>query len=103
MASPSTGRAPAARRSPMTAAILRAIMPESASWLSSTTVGIFSSRDWTSVGVASPYRLAVLSSWGRVAAVVETTVMSPRDVIVYIRPARNETAVRLIALVRTPV
>ena len=44
VASPSTGRAPAALRSDSTAAIRRAMTRESASWLSTTTVGIFSNR-----------------------------------------------------------
>ena len=48
------------------------------------------------------YRFAVLSKNGRFVAVVETTAMSPRAEIVYMRPATNDTAVRLMRFVAAP-
>lgn len=48
------------------------------------------------------YLFAVLSRKGRFVAVVETTVMSPRALMVYTLPADNETAVRAMAFVVTP-
>ena len=48
------------------------------------------------------YRFAVLLKIGRFANVVDTIVMSPRELTVYTRPARNETDVRLIAFVVEP-
>jgi hypothetical protein len=49
-----------------------------------------------------PYLFAVLSRKGRFVAVVETTVMSPRALIVYVLPFTNCTAVLAMAFVADP-
>src|SRR3954469_10012713 len=48
------------------------------------------------------YRLNVLSNCGLFVAVVEVTVMSPRDVIVYTLPKPNETPVLVMMFVDEP-
>src|SRR5260370_6400090 len=48
---------------------------------------------------ASPYRLAVLSRNGRLVAVVDVMVMSPRAVIVYRWPPKKDLAVRVTLFV----
>jgi hypothetical protein len=50
----------------------------------------------------STYRFDVKSSCGRVAAVVDVTVISPRAPMVYTRPATKDTPVRDIAFADEP-